>query len=501
VEFAGRRITKYGIALLAIVFLGLVLRVYHLAAQSFWWDEVFSAAVSVQPLPAIVSRTSADVHPPLYYFLLHYWENLFGTSDFAIRFLSVIFGVSAIPMIYVLGRRIFDEEVGIISALILAISSFNIAYSQEARMYSLMVLLALLSMFFFVCFLERSTVFASFGYVLTTTLLVYSHVLGLLMLIAQNIYVVTVLLLSKKHVFRLRNWVLLQAIVIVLFSPWIGVVVSSASRAAKPLLEINSFIQTFTAYAGSVQLLWLFVILAVLSLFTYSKIRGPANWKEPAKALESYAWEVRITNLKNLYLLAIWIVTFNIVPYVISHLSNYHIYLNKYVIAASSALYLIVAKGVRNINYKYAKLGVVGLILVLSAANLQTYYSTTTKGQARDIMSYIDGTAKSGDLVLVYSGGTDAMIFNWYNNRTNLTIKDFPAIYTNLWYKSPQQNIKELTSDLAGHNRVWIINSQQHEYTFDLVKTLYTKTLNASYNETYSKSYLGYDVHLYEKRA
>lgn len=502
VQFAGRRITKYGIALVAIVLLGLVLRVYDLAAQSFWWDEAFSAIVSTQALPVIVSRSSADVHPPLYYFLLHYWMNLFGTSDFAIRFLSVIFGVSAIPMIYVLGRRLCDEEVGIVSALILATSFFNIKYSQEARMYSLMVLLALLSMYFFVRFLEKNTVLTSFGYVLTTTLLVYSHVLGVLMLVAQNVYVVTVLLVSKKRTFRVLNWIILEATVIALFSPWIPMVVSSAHRAVKPALQINTFTETLTAYAGSPQLLWLFVVLAVLSLFTFAKIRGPANWKEPAKALESYSWEVRITNLKRLYLLAVWLLTFNILPYVISHLSNYHIYLSKYVIAASTALYVIVAKGIQNINYNYAKLAVVGVILVLSASSVQGYYLNPTKSDARGVMSYIDGNAKRGDLVLVYSGDTDALIFNWYNNRTDLTAKDFPANYVNLWSKSTEQNIQELNSDVAGHDRVWIINSTtQPDHTFNLVKALYQKTLNASYATTDSKSYLGYDVQLYEKRA
>jgi mannosyltransferase len=502
VEFAGLRITKYGIALLAMILLGLVLRVYHLAAQSFWWDEAFSATVATQALPRIVSQSSAyDVHPPLYYILLHYWVVVFGTSDFAIRSLSVIFGVSAIPMIYVLGRRLFDEEVGIVSALILAILSYNIVYSQEARMYSLMALLALLSMYFFVRFLEKSTVLISFGYVLATTLLVYSHVLGVLMLIAQNVYLVTVLLLSKKRTFRLLNWIILEAIVIALFSPWIPIVVSSAHRAVKPLLQVNTFTQTFTAYSGRSELLWLFVMLTALSFFTFAKIRGPANWKEPAKALESYSWEVRIANLKNLYLLAVWLLTFNIIPYVVSHLSNYHIYLSKYVIAAAAALYVIVAKGIQNINYNYAKLAVVGVILVLSAANLQAYYGTPTKADARDVMSYVDGNAKSGDLVLVYTASSDAMIFNWYNNRTDLTAKNFPTNLADLSSKSAEENIKELRSDVAGHDRVWIVSTIQHQYPLDLVKALYVKTLNASYETTDSRSYFGYDVHLYEKRA
>lgn len=144
----------------------------------------------------------------------------------------------------------------------------------------------------------------------------------------------------------------------------------------------------------------------------------------------------------------------------------------------------------------------VGVILVLSASSVQSYYLNPTKSDARDVMSYIDGNAKRGDLVLVYSGDTDALIFNWYNNRTDLTAKDFPANYVNLWSKSTEQNIQELNSDVAGHDRVWIINSTtQPDHTFNLVKALYQKTLNASYATTDSKSYLGYDVQLYEKRA
>jgi mannosyltransferase len=499
VEVAGRRITKYSIALLLIVLLGLALRFYNLTAQSFWWDEAFSAAVSTQALPRIVSITSADVHPPLYYFLLHYWEELFGTSDFAVRSLSVLFGVSAIPIIYVLGRRLFDEEVGLVSALILAISSFNVAYSQEARMYSLMLVLALLSMYFFIRFLEQNTLAISIGYVLSTVLLLYTHVFGLLIVIAQNIYLFT-LLLSRERSFRLRHWIGLEAVVIALFAAWVPVVINRAQGAIKPLLGVNTLTQTLTVFSGSTLLLWLFVALAVLSLFAVRKISAPTRWREPLTALESYSWNVRLTHVATVYFLVVWLVTINVLPYVISLVSNYHIYLSKYVIAASAALYLLVGKGVRNINYNYAKIAVVGIIILLSASSLQTYYATPTKPQARDVMSYVDSNAKRGDLILVYPG-SDAMIFNWYNERADLTAKNFPANYTDLWSKSAEANIKELGSDVAGHNRVWIISTTGHEYTVDLVKALYMKTLNTSYNATDSRSYFGYDVYLFEKRA
>jgi len=61
---------------------------------------------------------------------------VFGTTKSAVKLLSVLFGVLAIPMIYVVGRQLFNKGVGLVAAFILALSSFNIYYSQETRMYS-----------------------------------------------------------------------------------------------------------------------------------------------------------------------------------------------------------------------------------------------------------------------------------------------------------------------------------------------------------------------------
>jgi hypothetical protein len=93
------------------------------------------------------------------------------------------------------------------------------------------------------------------------------------------------------------------------------------------------------------------------------------------------------------------------------------------------------------------------------------------------------------------------MIFSWYNNRTDLFVKNFPANLANLSSKSAEENVKELAADVAGHDRVWIVSTTQHEYPLDPIKALYVKTLNASYATTDSRSYFGYDVNLYEKRA
>jgi len=87
--------------LLAIVLIGSFLRTYLLGALSIWYDEMFSIVVAQNSLPGTVTAAATlDVHPPLYYVLLHYWILAFGESDVAVRLLSAIFGIFAIPMVY-----------------------------------------------------------------------------------------------------------------------------------------------------------------------------------------------------------------------------------------------------------------------------------------------------------------------------------------------------------------------------------------------------------------
>jgi mannosyltransferase len=522
VQVAGRTISKYSITLLVIVLTGLFLRVYDLGVESLWYDETYSVFMSKMSLSGILQAIpGADPSPPLYLFILHYWMALFGASEVAVRSLSVLFGVLAIPVIYVLGRRLFNEEAGLLAALILAFSTFNIQYSQEARMYSLMVLLALLSMYFFIRFVQRNTVAISVGYVISTTLLLYTHAYGVFVVIAQNVYLLTLLFLSREHAFRLRHWIALQVLLVALFAPGASFLISQTSSVEKgfwiPTATINRLISTLSTYAGTTTLLGLFFALSVLSLFTYRKVRGSMDWKAPLKALKSYAWEVSFSKDYNaLCFLAVWLLAINVIPFVISQFSQ-PIYYLRYVIAGSVALYLIVAKGISHINYRYAKFGVVIVVVVLSAANLQTYYTTITnpptyytafsKLQLRQATSFINENAKNGDLVLLSPGpGFYVFELNYYTFAAGLNVTLFPSCSTRLSLASYS---KELQSDINGHNRVWLLvktgvalppSSAQDPMRLQVLNQT-IQTFNASYNTIYHKSYYGFEVYLFEKRA
>lgn len=503
-KVVGQERTKYSVALLAIVLIGTFLRVYQLGAQSIWFDEAFSVWISKMGLLQIVQLTAADVHPPFYYFILHYWMGVFRDSEFAVRLLSAVFGILAIPVIYLVGRQLFDEEVGLLSALILALSSFNIQYSQETRMYTLMVLLALASMYFLLRFLQHSSLAISVGYVLSTTLLLYTHLYGLFVLVAQNIYFVTLLVLSKNRTFQVRDWVILQAIVIALFVPWIPFLAKQTSsvltlqssaglgggfRFAPP--TAGAIVQAFTIYSGTTVLLVLFLGLSVLSLFTFKKIDGSWNWKAPLKVLRTYSWEVRTGSIAAVWLLALWLWVINIIPFVISRLSV-SIYYYRYTIAASIALYLLVAAGLRNISENYLKVAVLGVVVVLSVMPLQTYYTTITKPQAREAIGFVDASARSGDAVIVFPD-YHSVVIDYYNKRTDIDFKPFGSLA-----KSIDENSKELNLSINSHDRVWFICA---DYGRDAHVLAILKTLNASYETVLSKHYVGYNVYFFEKRA
>lgn len=119
--------------------LGLLLRAHGLDRISFWVDEAFSALM-VDPRYARLATWQYDVHPPLYYALLSIW-NVWSQSDWWLRFLSVVLGVATIPVAYGVGTRMFGSAAGLWAAALLSALHVHVAYSQEARMYTLMVLL------------------------------------------------------------------------------------------------------------------------------------------------------------------------------------------------------------------------------------------------------------------------------------------------------------------------------------------------------------------------
>jgi mannosyltransferase len=127
-----------------LVLLSLLLRVQELGI-GFWIDEGLSVGIADRPLSAIPGVLGQDGSPPLYYALLHVWMAVTGSSEAGARSLSLLFATLAVPVSWWAGRALFGSRAGWMGAVLAATNPFLTQYGQEARMYALMALLAIVA--------------------------------------------------------------------------------------------------------------------------------------------------------------------------------------------------------------------------------------------------------------------------------------------------------------------------------------------------------------------
>lgn len=118
-----------------IAYVGLTLN--HITSSPIWFDEAFGAYLVRYNYLDIARYTATDVHPPLFYWILKAWTDLFGTSELAFRSLSTLFGVAVIVLGFLIVKRLFSRRAAWVAVLLLALSPMLIRYGQEARMYTM----------------------------------------------------------------------------------------------------------------------------------------------------------------------------------------------------------------------------------------------------------------------------------------------------------------------------------------------------------------------------
>jgi len=141
--FDSKRLRSPFIILTLITLLGLGLRLVQLDFQPLWWDEGYSVWFASHSIAEMARLTAADIHPPLYYALLHLWTAVFGLKPLSLRLFSVLVSLPAIPLAYALGRDMRDRATGYLAAAAVALNPFAIFYAQEIRMYGLAATLSL----------------------------------------------------------------------------------------------------------------------------------------------------------------------------------------------------------------------------------------------------------------------------------------------------------------------------------------------------------------------
>lgn len=438
---ASRSNWMHRLALAGIIALALALRFYRLDTQSLWNDEGTSVVLAQRGLATITRLASQDIHPPLYYYLLHFWIALWGNSELAVRALSALVGTALVGLTYRLGRRWLDPRLALVAALLSAVSPFQIYYSQEARMYIMVSLFGALSMWLYDHWLrhaglldgERSTTLplwerwaVRIGYLVASLAAVYSHYFAFSVALAQNVgFVVWASALvripwlnksasHRRDAWRLwGEWALLQAIVVLGYVPWL-------------LLSWHS-LSSWPAVSGSLSLGGL--LIRVATDFTLGMTRADIAGTAARFAVGAHVllallghWPRGRRGTNRRYplqaLLYLWVPIATLFALSLQR----PMYKPKFLLLATPAYYLLIARGVGHVaewlervarsRAHGAPLHLIGvatrvaLCLVLiglvmpSCANLY-WDATTYRDDYRGIVAYIEATASPGDAILI----------------------------------------------------------------------------------------------------
>ena len=229
--------------LLGLLVVAFSLRFHHLYGSGLWFDEAASYFIASKGLSGILeyARLAPGEHPPTYYWPLLLWMNVAGTSEFALRYFSVWWGMLFIPLFYRFARRHFDFRLAFLATLLSVAMPFLVDYSQEARMYTMVMCLVVPSMDYFLRWAAGDRR-AAYKHLLFLMLAMSVHYYAILLMAAQDVY-----LLSRRDLWRPMGklvvlWhLLLAAALAAWFFNASGVIVSAGRAFTNPIFAGRSF--------------------------------------------------------------------------------------------------------------------------------------------------------------------------------------------------------------------------------------------------------------------
>ncbi|MBN1219131.1 MAG: glycosyltransferase family 39 protein [Anaerolineae bacterium] len=301
----------------ALLVLGLayILRLYHLDFQSIWWDEGHSIYVATHPVAQIPPLPAMDVHPPAYFTLLHLWLSLAGNSEFALRYLSVLFSLLTVALLWRFAASIHLSHTfpsaPLLATLLAALSPMYVAYAQEVRSYAMMTFLAAASTFILWWLLfpgpnrdtrQKRGILLGL-YIIVTALCLYTHYFTLFLLIFHNLVWLAWLLgekVSLKHsraifITHAGLWLASQAGILLLFAPQLQLALRQITSYTNPNLippTLSYFItQSWQAYTTGLTISptparWGMVAIAGGLLVSW----GIHFWQNPVKLITPFAF-------------------------------------------------------------------------------------------------------------------------------------------------------------------------------------------------------------------
>ena len=141
-----------------IILVNICLKIILLEFSSFWYDEIISVQSASLDFGHIKHVSEWDKNPPFYYYCLSVWIKIFNDSEYCVRLLSVIFSSVSAGILFLFANKHFNKVTAIIVSVLYLSSNILFFYSHEARAYSLVVLLTLLSSHIFLAIKEKTSI-------------------------------------------------------------------------------------------------------------------------------------------------------------------------------------------------------------------------------------------------------------------------------------------------------------------------------------------------------
>ena len=405
--------TKNRYTILAlIILLGLALRLYGIGSQSFWYDEVATMKTIQKPFINLMAYCFINGHSPLYFLLLRFWTFLFGFTETAARLPSVLFGISSIYLLFLLTRLLFNIRSALFSAFFMAISVVHILYSQEARLYSMLVFISVLATFLLVKALGLRSRSMWLGYSASILMTLLLSSVGVLVLLFHVIF----MLLCRKfyrNSFPLFVSSVFAAIIAAL--PLFVIIIKSRFAPLLSWIPPISLIGIEKTFANFMFFRWPSLVDAKLAVgyhlvaFFFASICILALWRLFKEGLTA-----------NGILLLSWFAVPHFTIFVISLFIS-PMLVTRYLLFASCPLYILLATYVSGLKNRVWRAAVLSAILILSIASLVQYYEFEARPKWKDAASFISANIDPEEEISVCPG-FEAMAFSYYYKDGNKVI-------------------------------------------------------------------------------
>ncbi|MGI9059324.1 MAG: glycosyltransferase family 39 protein [Ktedonobacteraceae bacterium] len=416
-------------SLLCILFcvIALALNLYRLGVPGVWFDEAFSVELARQPLPLLWHIIfGPEPNMELYYLLLHAWLAVTAwwgmhPTEFVVRFPSAIFAALSVVVVFLLGQHLSGRTVGIVAASLYLLNDLQLVYAQQARSYSLQLLLVCLAWYaLFHATLDEARQWRWWlCFVIATTLALYAHLFSLFLLLAQ-LCTFGIWSLSPASRYKARQqWRagLLSLICIALLClPLLPLSLQPPKTDWLPVPHVRDLALLLFTISGANKIYACMIVaccgLTLCSALArvFSRSQGTLGWRgwdmcPYLKCIAPCGYPgARGTAI--LPALLCWLFVPIIVTFVLSQ-GSIRLFSSRYLVTAVPPLLLLVAMGITTVRWRYVRLVLTLGLLLLALQSVPFYYSSAQVEDWNTATFWLEHQYQTGDGLVCYDNAVE----------------------------------------------------------------------------------------------